>query len=252
MTCNIAFTAPGFTAVAADTRILVKREDGNIVKIDTKDDYENLGFEINYPSPLLKIRNIGLGWATSNGNIFYGNRALSLINEFEAAGQIQAENILQSIDENEYNLTSIKALNIIPDDPGFIFGAPFSCQNLPIWEHSLLNRPVISSKTNNTILAKCSCPPTNNAIQELTRLLYDVRERPTPFIVARTMGEIIKYASEQCDNVSPYIQFGMTQLKNDNDDENDKLVIQAYYSGHVHELLSLHERDFLGKLVALR
>lgn len=241
MTCNIAFTAPKFAAVAADTRIVFGRANLPDLVVDSYEDYERLDIPWTYPNPLLKIRNIQTGWATVCGDIMCGEPALSLLQGSNAESFQQAQQALLLFDGLDVRNPGGQPISESQKNETKIFGAPFSMGGLPVWLHDLSQNH--GSEHGSIIHWGSTTSPASAQVYQdwLNRLRGD----PTPYQVARCMGSIIEVAASRSDSVSPCIQFGVTYM------DSTDTICKAYYSGPLQHLKSLNEATFMASLQRL-
>ncbi|WP_162989555.1 hypothetical protein [Comamonas sp. lk] len=241
MSANIAFSAPGFSAVGTDTRI-TKTVYGQTYTVDTASDAFKLPVYEPFPEPYVKLRPAGNGWVTGLGELASAEFILDALNA--ASADTYEKALLALSNQKGWQAEVMKAhkRTIEQLETTEIFGAPFSISELGNWRLGLQHN---DPRTRDRLLTIVNWggQTTPAGGDELRAEIDALRGYAQPHSVASAMARIILLAAAADASVGPNMQFGFTASI------TGGRLQRGFYNGPAKDVLKMNGDDFAKALV---
>lgn len=241
MSANIAFSAPGFSAVGTDTRV-TRVINGWPYPLDIASDAFKLPVFEPYPEPYVKMRPAGNGWVTGLGELASAEFMLNALSAAAADTYSKARRILLNQHGWQAQVMKIHRRTTEQLENTQIFGAPFSTSELGNWRLGLRDQdPRSDDQLLSIINWGCSKPPSGG--DALQSELDELRNAPKPHAIASVMARIILLAGAADVSVGPNMQFGFTASI------TGGRLQRGFYNGPAEGVLKMDGNDFAKALV---
>lgn len=241
MSANIAFSAPGFSAIGTDTRI-TKTVYGQTYIVDTASDAFKLPVYEPFPELYVKLRPAGNGWVTGLGELASADIILNALSAAEADTYAKAHGVLINQKGWQAKVMKDHQRTIEQLEATEIFGAPFSTSGIGNWRLGLRDQdPRSDDQLLSIINWGGSKPPSGG--DALRCELDKLRSAPRPHAIASVIARIILLAGAADESVGPNMQFGFTALT------TGGMLQRGFYNGPAENVLKMNSDDFAKALV---